>query len=133
MRFLTTAVKTLPLLAVLGLVPATPGLALTTRVTPQGIPYVSGGVGMDERAEMDAVAGQYNLRLEFARSDGAYLGDVRVAFRGTASGDIVTDGPVLLLRLPAGSYTVTAVSGGVPETRQLVVGASGPRAATFIW
>ena len=112
---------------------AGPVLALEPRVTPQGIPYLSGGIGLDERAEMDAAAGQYNLRLEFARADRAYLGDVRLAFRGPVSGELLAEGPVLLLRLPAGTYAFTAVSGGVARTQTIGVGASGLRRAAFIW
>jgi hypothetical protein len=112
---------------------AGPAVALQPRVTPQGIPYLSGGIGLDERAEMDAAASQYNLRLEFARADRAYLGDVRLAFRGPVSGELPAEGPVLLLRLPAGTYAFTAVSGGVARTQTIAVGASGLRRAAFIW
>ena len=112
---------------------ASAALALQPMATPQGIPYLSGGIGSDERAQMDAMAGQYNLKMEFARSDRAFLADVRVAFRGPVSGEVLSQGPILLIRLPAGSYAITATTNGVARTQNVSVGAGGLRTVAFLW
>ena len=101
--------------------------------TDQGIPYVTGGVGDDERAAMDGLSAHYNLKLEFARKDRALLGDVRVALTGPATVDVVSEGPVLMLRLPPGDYAVTAVAGGVAKTTTVGIGQTGMRSATLFW
>lgn len=44
----------------------------------QGIPYVSGGVGLEEREQFAAIGKNYNLKLVFAFKSGAYLSDVKV-------------------------------------------------------
>ena len=40
------------------------------------IPWVSGGVGINEREYLQKMASEFNLKLEFAASDGSYLADV---------------------------------------------------------
>ncbi|WP_369613390.1 hypothetical protein [Marichromatium sp. PS1] len=78
----------------------------------QGIGYVSGGVGLDERRYLDTRLGiDYNLKLEFALRDGRYLGDVAVEILGADGGPLVSlhsPGPWLLLRLPEGRYRIRA-------------------------
>jgi hypothetical protein len=112
---------------------AASALAQQPRTTPQGIPYLTGGVGSDELAAMAAMAANYNLKLEFARTDGAYLGDVAVTFRGPVSVSLTTDGPVLYIRLPPGVYAVTATTAGATKSQTLTVGASGGKSAAFYW
>lgn len=108
-------------------------MAQQPAMTPQGIPYLSGGVGDEERQAMDALAGQYNLKLEFARNDGTFLADVRVALRGPVTVDLVSEGPVLMLRLPPGTYAVTAVVEGVTKTSKVVVKNAGMQFAALFW
>jgi hypothetical protein len=75
----------------------------------QGIPYVSGGVGLEEREALEAMADRFNLELTFAMSSGNYLSDVRVRIvdrSGRLVLEATADGPLLYTRLPPGSYTV---------------------------
>ena len=44
----------------------------------QGIPYLSGGVGVDEREAIAAMGKDYSLKLMFAIKGGEYLSDVKV-------------------------------------------------------
>lgn len=112
-----------------------PGMAgaQEQRISPEGIHYVSGGVGDDERAALRTLAGQYNLKIEFAATQGNYMGDIRVTLKGPVSLDAVSEGPWFLVRVPAGSYTVTAVSEGRPKTQSVTVGASGQKTLMFRW
>jgi hypothetical protein len=109
-----------------------PLAAQTARTTREGVPYVTGGIGSDERAAMDAMAGAYTLKLEFARADRAYLGDVPVAIRGPVATQL-TAGPILLLRLPPGRYAVTATARGASRTQSVVVGKTGLSRLAFLW
>lgn len=78
----------------------------------QGHDWVSGGIGTHERERLSQHLGSdYNLKLEFARVDGHYLGDVAVTVMD-AQGDPVlsapSPGPWFLAELPAGNYRVIA-------------------------
>jgi hypothetical protein len=90
----------------------------------------SGGVGSDERAALLAEHGDYNLRLAFAATQGAYIAGVQIklfqqrdgAYREVYAGSV--DGPWFFARVTPGRYRVDATYGGVTRTRELQVGAS---------
>jgi hypothetical protein len=70
-----------------------------------------------------------------ARS-GAYLAGVRViieAAGGTQLLNVEMEGPLLLVRLPAGSYTIKATLEGETLTRTVAIPAQGRREAMFQW
>lgn len=101
--------------------PAWSAGAPKTPSTQNGISYVSGGVGEDDEEAMRAVAAEYNLKLSFAESiTGAYLSGVKVTVQDTKGNtllDTVSDGPCLFASMPAGTYKVTAESGGKSVVR----------------
>lgn len=103
------------------------------RTSPEGIPYVSGGIGTDERSALEALAGEYNLKIEFAATQGNYLGDIRVSLRGPVSLDAVSEGPWFLAKVPPGTYTVTAVSEGASKTMTVPVSPGGQKTLVFRW
>ncbi len=80
----------------------------------QGIRYISGGIGEGERAELEALSNQFNLRLLFAMQDsGNYLGDVQVRIldsRGATILSAESHGPWFFAELPPGSYTVEVIA-----------------------
>ena len=90
------------------------GLALSTgAIASTQVPHRSGGVSVEDFAELRSQASDYNLKLVLAaRGSGAYLADVDVTVRSLPSREVVlehrTDGPQLLAALPAGRYEVTA-------------------------
>jgi hypothetical protein len=101
-----------------------------------GIPFMSGGVGIDARKAMESVASDYNLRLSFAAArDHHYVVDVDVVI-ADASGkpilDVADAGPLLYAQLPPGRYEVTATMGAERKTRMITVG-NRPMAANFQW
>lgn len=89
--------------------------------------FVSGGVGLDARQQMQVQAGQYNLHLEFATTlSGEYLSDVEVTITDGRGSNVLstrTEGPWLLARLPAGAYAVSARVGDTVRRQQISVGA----------
>jgi len=73
------------------------------------------------------------LALLFARSSGAYLADVDVMVKDAKGGTALAmraSGPVCLVDLPAGRYTVEAASEGVTKTQVVTLG-GGSKTADF--
>jgi hypothetical protein len=100
--------------------------ARSATASPSGVAFMTGGVGLVARQELASQAGQYNLHLEFAYApEGEYLSEVQVDINDARGNNLLstrTDGPWLLARLPAGSYTVKATYGGVTRSQQVTVG-----------
>lgn len=104
--------------------------AFAAAQTDTDIQVRSGGVGSDERAELMAARGDYNLRLAFASTRGPYVAGVDVklyqqrdgVYREIYSGG--PNGPWFYARVRPGRYRVEATYGGVTRTRELQVGAS---------
>jgi len=74
-----------------------------------GISYMTGGVGLEERAVMKKEAESYNLWLEFATKNGNYLSDVDVRIKDEKGAVVLEEkstGPWFLASLPAGKYMV---------------------------
>ena len=88
--------------------------------------YVTGGVGSEAVDRLKSMEGDFNLKLVFANTAGAYLSDIKVTIVD-ASGEVVldatTEGPILMARLPAGDYRVDATSVGHPESRKITAAA----------
>lgn len=100
------------------------------------VKFVSGGVGEDSDARMQALTKDYNLRLLFAAKDGHYLADVAVKItneRGAKVLDAVSDGPWLLANLAPGKYEITATYEGKPVTRSTTIAPSRRREVFFRW
>ncbi len=76
--------------------------------TTDGISFITGGIGKDERAELRQQFKDYTLRLEIANKKGEYLYKARISLldaQGKQLLEIDTEGPWLLVDLPAGQYT----------------------------
>ena len=82
--------------------------------------FISGGVGENSVAALKAREGEFNLKLVFTLTEGAYLADVGVKITDAGGKTViehVTDGPIFMARLPAGTYTVAATYNGKPQVR----------------
>jgi hypothetical protein len=102
----------------------------------RGIPYVTGGVGQDERDALKAMESQFNLALQFSAQGGAFLSGVRVEIldrSGRTVLDAVTEGPFFYAALPPGTYSVTASVEGQSTRRSVTVGAGRITRADFAW
>ncbi|WP_144409816.1 hypothetical protein [Cupriavidus basilensis] len=91
-----------------------------------GIPYVSGGIGDDEVKAIRSMAGRFNVRLGFYNAKGGEaLSDVVVSVvdsNGKRRLRVVSSGPLLYMRLPAGAYTLRAEYQGDSQTRRFTAG-----------
>lgn len=102
----------------------------------QGISFVSGGLGQDARARLQAMEGEFNLKLVFALDAGQYLSGIRVRIANQSQDtllDTTTDGPILLVRMPAGQYVVTASKGQDSKRRELSVDRRETTQLTVTW
>ena len=101
-----------------------------------GIAFVSGGVGEEERDEMLQMRGGYSFLLKIAAKSGAYLGEAQVSIVAadkTVVLDTKMDGPWLLVKLPPGSYRLSVSSEGATQSRSFHVDAKGHREAVLYW
>jgi len=93
------------------------------------ISYVSGGIGSDEAQAMRDAAVDYPLTLELAAAAGGprdeYIADARVRIRDSQGSEVLatrTEGPFLLVRLPAGTYDVDVEWNGTHKHKTVDVG-----------
>ena len=119
-RCILSALVALPLLLA-----GTLALADPEPQTQDGVGYVSGGVGKDERATLGTMRKDYNLAVLFARkSDRSFLSDIKVKV-SDQSGKVVleqtSNGPWLYVNLNAGKYKLSAEDDGEMVTRKVSV------------
>jgi hypothetical protein len=79
--------------------------------TANNVEYMSGGVGIDERQQMQMKAKDYDLKLSFADRRGEFISDVKVIIddrHGKELVNLTTAGPWLFVELPTGNYELKA-------------------------
>jgi hypothetical protein len=88
-----------------------------------GIVFVSGGIGADSRDDLAAREKSYNFKLVLTLDvSGSFVSGARVTLSSAAGDklvDHVTEGPIMLAGLPAGSYVLSASFRGITHTRKL--------------
>lgn len=88
-----------------------------------GVQFLNGGAGEGERAAMRARQAEFPLQILFSAPSGAYGVADRVSV-ADAKGEVVSvhgAGPLLMVKLPPGRYTVEADFGGRTERRHVQV------------
>lgn len=105
-------------------------------VSVQPVPFISGGVGKAERQSLEHIDKAFNLKLVFARGNGEYLSQVKVAIRDSKGAPVLEEtanGPWFLADLAPGTYTVTATGFGKRFERTVHVPARGQERELFSW
>jgi len=124
-------------LAAIALLPSGAGARSEEVLTaPSGVTYVSGGAGTEAVDRLRSMEPEFNLKMVFALSSGEYLADVKVQVVDAANRlvlDTSTEGPWLLVRLPAGNYQVNASYRRANEHRAVAVGPSSLKTLEFRW
>lgn len=98
--------------------------------TTSGVPYLVGGVGLEESDLMKQHAQAFSVAVVTAARGGAYLADTHVRIVGPGNNvvlDTVLEAPWLLVDLPTGRYTLVATNGGRTVERQLNVVSGKPQ------
>ena len=99
------------------------------------VPAISGGVSLNARDNLRTQERDANMKLVFALDTGNYVADVHVKVvdsKGRVVIDDTSNGPWMLAKLPAGSYTATATYNGQARTHRFSAG-KGLRTAQFRW
>jgi len=111
--------------------------ALPVPRTEGAVTWVSGGIGRTESAAMEAEAKNYPLRMFFSiEKTVEYLADVHVTIKDHSGTDVLSttsEGPIMLVKLPAGEYTVVAEAFGKVLHETVTVGAKGAEELSFHW
>jgi hypothetical protein len=103
---------------------------------PSGVTFVSGGVGEEAVDRLRAMERDFNLKMVFALNNGEYAADVKVQVVDSSNRvvlDILSEGPWLLAKLPAGSYQVNATYGRGTERRTVAVAPASLKTLDFRW
>jgi hypothetical protein len=101
-----------------------------------GVAHVSGGVGLEERAQVEALGTEFSLKLTFALDTRSFLSDVPVRIHDGA-GQLVLEassqGPLFFAELAPGTYTVEVGPPEALQRRQVQVVAGRQTRVTFLW
>lgn len=116
-----------------------PAVAQDEEVQTAGnVSWVSGGTGEESRERLAALGTGFgfNLKVTFALAGGDYLSAVEVRIVDRAGKVVLqttTEGPILLARLPAGSYDFFASVDGREQKQRLTVTAGKMGVTVFRW
>lgn len=119
--------------------PGPQAMAAPSPVTRGVATYVSGGIGQAEADALRHMAMGYPVEMTFAqqnqgRNEFVAGVDLRVTdSAGHAVVDVKDGGPLLLLRLPDGHYTVTANYEGHVKTQRVDVSKGHHDRIGFLW
>jgi hypothetical protein len=107
-------------------------LALILLVSPvyaqDRLPPLSGGIGESGREIIQQNQPNYPLKLVLVGEAGVFLSDVNVSITNAFGEEVtktVTEGPILLVDLAPGNYTVTATTEGLEQIAKITVNATG--------
>ncbi len=104
--------------------------------TSNGISYITGGVGDEELAEMNAQAGNFNVRILIAARSGEYMSEVGIRITDKQNAEVLkvdSAGPLFYASLPAGTYTVEAATeSGVTQKATITAPAKIPAAGKIV-
>jgi hypothetical protein len=112
-----------------------PGL-LKEKTNENGISYISGGIGSEEREELKRVTKDYSLKLMLSEAGGAYLGAVEVTILNSEGRVILKDdssGPWFLVKLQNGRYRVRALARNMEKTKDITISGGKLRVIHFQW
>ncbi len=127
-------------LATLGIGPRVAAQAAMPQPQTQGdVTFLNGGAGDEEVQFIKRSMKDYSLALSFARSTASsaeYVASVVVTIKDSKGATVFESssvGPWLLVRLPAGRYTVVASYHDVTQNRPVTAVRSATSVTTFSW
>lgn len=101
--------------------------------------FMTGGIGMHQSQAMRTLADQYSLQillLERDNGSNAYSAGEEVLIRDSSGNEVlrtIADGPILLVDLPAGAYTLTGLRHGQAITRAVMLRGDENATVTLVW
>jgi hypothetical protein len=107
-----------------------------TSAPQEQIPWISGGISDEGLDEMRKAAPAYNVHLMFSNRQGSYLADIPFAvskLNGRQLYSGVSEGPLLYLNLPPGTYQIAVQLDGVWQNKRIRAGTfKYPAKASFV-
>lgn len=100
------------------------------------IPYMSGGIGTDERDALRQKSRDFNLKVVCATKGGAYLADIALQIKeesGTTVLAVKSEGPWFFTKLSPGNYTVTATIEEATLSQKVQITQGGQSIVYFFW
>lgn len=90
------------------------------------VTFVTGGIGDDERAAIEAAKEDYNLHITSASISGAFVGEAHVVIsrvNGKEAEEVLNAaaGPLLYVHLPVGTYTLDASLGEQHKSQKITI------------
>jgi len=101
-----------------------------------GIKYMSGGFGYDERDALRKRGKNFSLKAMFSEKGGDYMSNVQVQIQNAAGQNIlqaVSDGPWFFAGLPAGRYTVIVEARGRTLSKTAHITRGTQKTLHFVW
>ena len=106
-----------------------------------GIEYLNGGIGKGQADQMRELGPRFPVRMTFSRHNSSqgtdeFVADVRLRVTDSAGKtvvDLASQGPIFLLRVPAGSYSVEAQHNGEVKTHRFEVAPGRHDNLAFSW
>jgi hypothetical protein len=110
--------------------------SMEVRAADAPVPYISGGAGADAREQLLAREKEFNLKIIVADKSGDYLAGVKIMIESATKAqvlDTTMEGPILLAKLPPGTYTIRATSNDQKLTRTVTIAAQGLQQVDLRW
>ena len=104
-----------------------------------GTDYLNGGIGTEEADRMRAMSADFPVQMTFAeRNQGSdeFVADVQLRVTDGSGRTVIelpSQGPIFLLQVPPGSYTVEAEHGGEVKMQRFDVAAGRHDRLGFEW
>ena len=133
-RWIIALMYVLPLVA--GSVGAAESIEPLVPQSTEGIHYLSGGVGDEELAQIEAAKSSYNVKILLAERVGSYVSGVHLTLSsllGEKLVDIPSAGPFVLLQVPAGTYQIDVSYEGHAQQRRLTLRAEQRQSLVIAW
>ena len=100
-----------------------------------GISFVSGGVGEEEKAALKALEHSYNLRITSTDKAGRFSGDTRIRVSDMQKHELVdvTAGPFFYFNMPKGRYVVEGLNNNQTKQQTVVIAGGKLVSIHFTW
>jgi hypothetical protein len=122
--------------AVAAQVPVEENQDLVEEMIENNIPYLSDGIGTEERHAMEAKAKNYNLLLTSANKMNQYVANTNFVIVGKDGKQMIAvanAGPLFFVKLPPGAYTVKATAGTQKNDERIVISPDKTAFEAFVW
>ncbi|MCX2779615.1 hypothetical protein [Microbulbifer thermotolerans] len=112
--------------------------AQTPEIQHQGkLRYVSGGIGINERRELEKLAADFDIKVILSTDTGHFLGGGQIKVRdetGALLLNTTSNGPIFLLDVPKGAYVIEAMIGDRAQAMRFETSdTSNPQSAYLTW